>query len=58
MNRMLSIAWKEVIQARRDHLTMAMMVGIPVIVVGPPAADDGVTAAMYPPFRQWWTTNH
>jgi ABC-2 type transport system permease protein len=28
---MLSIAWKEVIQARRDHLTMAMMVGIPVI---------------------------
>jgi len=31
MNRMLSIAWKEMIQARRDHLTMAMMVGIPVI---------------------------
>jgi ABC-2 type transport system permease protein len=31
MNRMLSIAWKEMIQARRDHLTMGMMVGIPVI---------------------------
>ena len=28
---MLSIAWKEMIQARRDHLTMGMMVGIPVI---------------------------
>lgn len=28
---MLSIAWKELIQVRRDRLTMAMMVGIPVI---------------------------
>ena len=31
MNRMLSIAWKEMIQARRDRLTMGMMVGIPII---------------------------
>jgi ABC-2 type transport system permease protein len=31
MNRMLSIAWKEMIQARRDRLTMGMMFGIPVI---------------------------
>lgn len=31
MRRMLSIAWKETIQARRDRLTMAMMVGIPII---------------------------
>ncbi len=31
MNRMLSIAWKELIQVRRDRLTMGMMVGIPVI---------------------------
>ena len=31
MNRMLSIAWKEMLQARRDHLTMGMMVGIPVL---------------------------
>ena len=31
MNRMLTIAWKEMLQARRDHLTMAMMVGIPVL---------------------------
>lgn len=28
---MLSIAWKELLQARRDRLTMGMMVGIPVI---------------------------
>ncbi|TFH31692.1 MAG: ABC transporter permease [Myxococcales bacterium] len=28
---MLSIAWKEMIQARRDRLTMGMMVGIPII---------------------------
>jgi ABC-2 type transport system permease protein len=28
---MLSIAWKELIQVRRDRLTMGMMVGIPVI---------------------------
>ena len=31
MNRMLSIAWKEMIQARRDRLTMGMMIGIPII---------------------------
>ena len=31
MSRMLSIAWKEMIQARRDRLTMGMMVGIPII---------------------------
>ncbi len=31
MSRMLSIAWKEMIQARRDRLTMGMMVGLPVI---------------------------
>lgn len=31
MNRMLSIAWKEMIQARRDRLTMGMMVGVPII---------------------------
>jgi ABC-2 type transport system permease protein len=31
MHRMLSIAWKELIQVRRDRLTMGMMVGIPVI---------------------------
>jgi ABC-2 type transport system permease protein len=28
---MLSIAWKEIIQARRDRLTMGMMVGIPIV---------------------------
>ncbi|MGB5704225.1 MAG: ABC transporter permease, partial [Polyangiales bacterium] len=31
MNRLLAIAWKEMIQARRDRLTMGMMVGIPII---------------------------
>ena len=31
MNRMLAIAWKEMIQARRDRLTMGMMIGIPII---------------------------
>ncbi len=31
MNRMLSIAWKEMIQVRRDRLTMGMMFGIPII---------------------------
>jgi ABC-2 type transport system permease protein len=31
MTRMLAIAWKELIQVRRDRLTMAMMVGIPVL---------------------------
>jgi ABC-2 type transport system permease protein len=31
MSRMFAIAWKETIQARRDRLTMAMMVGIPII---------------------------
>jgi ABC-2 type transport system permease protein len=31
MSRMLSIAWKEIIQARRDRLTMAMMVGVPIL---------------------------
>jgi ABC-2 type transport system permease protein len=31
MHRMLSIAWKELIQVRRDRLTVGMMVGIPVI---------------------------
>ncbi|MBW2159722.1 MAG: ABC transporter permease [Deltaproteobacteria bacterium] len=28
---MLAIAWKEMIQARRDRLTMGMMVGLPII---------------------------
>lgn len=28
---MLAIAWKELVQVRRDRLTMAMMVGIPVL---------------------------
>lgn len=31
MTRMLSIAWKELIQVRRDRLTVGMMVGIPLI---------------------------
>jgi ABC-2 type transport system permease protein len=31
MNRMLAIAWKEMIQARRDRLTMGMMVGLPIL---------------------------
>lgn len=31
MTRMLAIAWKELIQMRRDRLTMGMMVGIPVL---------------------------
>ncbi|HET6416868.1 MAG TPA: ABC transporter permease [Polyangiales bacterium] len=31
MNRMFAIAWKEIIQARRDRLTMGMMIGIPII---------------------------
>ncbi|MGB5697416.1 MAG: ABC transporter permease [Polyangiales bacterium] len=31
MTRMLSIAWKELIQVRRDRLTMGMMVGIPLL---------------------------
>jgi len=31
MNRLLTIAWKELIQMRRDRLTMGMMVGIPLI---------------------------
>jgi ABC-2 type transport system permease protein len=31
VNRMLSIAWKEMIQARRDRLTLGMMFGIPII---------------------------
>ena len=31
MTRMLAIAWKELIQVRRDRLTMGMMVGIPVL---------------------------
>jgi len=31
VNRMLAIAWKEMIQARRDRLTMGMMVGLPII---------------------------
>ena len=31
MNRLLAIAWKELIQMRRDRLTMGMMVGIPLL---------------------------
>jgi len=31
VTRLLAIAWKELIQMRRDRLTMAMMVGIPVL---------------------------
>ena len=31
MNRLLAIAWKELIQLRRDRLTLAMMAALPVI---------------------------
>ncbi|MGB8331118.1 MAG: ABC transporter permease [Polyangiales bacterium] len=31
MHRLLAIAWKELIQMRRDRLTMGMMVGIPLL---------------------------
>lgn len=31
MNRMFAIAWKELIQLRRDRLTLGMMVGLPVV---------------------------
>ncbi|MEY4583265.1 MAG: hypothetical protein RL701_7968 [Pseudomonadota bacterium] len=31
MNRLLAIAWKELVQLRRDRLTFGMMVGIPVM---------------------------
>jgi ABC-2 type transport system permease protein len=31
MNRLLAIAWKELLQLRRDRLTVGMMVGLPVI---------------------------
>jgi ABC-2 type transport system permease protein len=31
MNRLLAIAWKELIQLRRDRLTAAMVFGIPII---------------------------
>ncbi len=31
MNRLLAIAWKELIQLRRDRMTLAMMVALPVI---------------------------
>ena len=31
MNRLLAIAWKELLQLRRDRLTFGMMVGIPVM---------------------------
>ncbi len=31
MNRFLAIAWKELIQLRRDRLTLAMMVALPVV---------------------------
>lgn len=31
MNRLLAIAWKELLQLRRDRLTLAMMVALPVL---------------------------
>lgn len=31
MNRLLAIAWKELVQLRRDRLTVGMMVGLPVL---------------------------
>jgi ABC-2 type transport system permease protein len=31
MNRLLAIAWKELVQLRRDRLTFGMMVGLPVM---------------------------
>ena len=31
MNRFLAIAWKELLQLRRDRLTLGMMIGVPVI---------------------------
>src|SRR5262249_35025500 len=31
MNRLLSIAWKELMQLRRDRLTMGMMLALPVV---------------------------
>ncbi|MBI4509896.1 MAG: ABC transporter permease [Deltaproteobacteria bacterium] len=31
MNRLLAIAWKELVQLRRDRLTVGMMIGLPVI---------------------------
>lgn len=31
MNRLLAIAWKELLQLRRDRLTVGMMVGLPVV---------------------------
>ncbi|MET0389444.1 MAG: ABC transporter permease [Polyangiales bacterium] len=31
MNRLLAVAWKELIQLRRDRLTFGMMIGLPVM---------------------------
>jgi ABC-2 type transport system permease protein len=31
MNRLLAIAWKELVQLRRDRMTFGMMIGIPVM---------------------------
>lgn len=31
MNRLLAIAWKELLQLKRDPLTMGMMVGLPIV---------------------------
>ncbi|HKU38848.1 MAG TPA: ABC transporter permease [Polyangiales bacterium] len=31
MNRLLAIAWKELVQLRRDRMTFGMMVGIPIM---------------------------
>jgi ABC-2 type transport system permease protein len=31
MNRLLAIAWKELLQLRRDRLTVGMMIGLPVL---------------------------
>ena len=31
MNRLLAVAWKELIQLRRDRLTLGMMAALPVI---------------------------
>src|SRR5262245_54536074 len=31
MNRLLAIAWKELVQLRRDRMTFGMMVGVPIM---------------------------
>ena len=33
MTRLLSVAWKELLQLRRDRLTLAMMVMLPILQI-------------------------